>query len=81
MHMGWVDGSKGRWLGRGERGRIGDGLGEWDGGKVGRMDMGAGKYISQLREHFRVYKDLILEVPRSKDWSPDCSLSSRGEGT
>ena len=35
-----------------ERGRIGDGLGEWDVVEGGRMDMGAGKYISQLRESF-----------------------------
>ena len=29
--VGWEDGSKGRRLERRERGRIGDGLGEWDG--------------------------------------------------
>ena len=39
------------WAAR-ERGRIGDSLGEWDGGEGGRMDMRAGKYISQLREPF-----------------------------
>ena len=44
------DGSKGRWLERREKGRIGDSLGEWDGEEGGRMDMGAGKYIYQLRE-------------------------------
>ena len=43
-------GSKGRWLERRERGRIGDAWGNDIGG--GRMDMGAGKYISQLREPF-----------------------------
>ena len=29
----WVGGSKGRWLEKREKGRIGDGLGEWDGGR------------------------------------------------
>ena len=44
--------SKGRWLERREKGRIRDILGEWDDGEGGRIDMGAGKYISQLREPF-----------------------------
>ena len=40
-------GSKGRWLERRERVRIGDGLGEWDGWEGGRMDMGAaGIYLN-----------------------------------
>ena len=50
MHGEWEDGSKGRGSGRGERGRIGDGLGEW--GRGGRMVVGAGRFISQLREPF-----------------------------
>ena len=33
MHGGGGVGSKGRWLERREKGRIGDGLGEWDGGR------------------------------------------------
>ena len=37
---------KGRLVERGEKGRIGESLGEWDGAEGGRMDMGAGKYIS-----------------------------------
>ena len=45
-------GSKGRWLERREKGRIGDILGKWDGEKGGMLVMGAGKYISQLREPF-----------------------------
>ena len=36
MHGGVGGGSKGRWLERRERGRIGVSLGEWDGG--GRKD-------------------------------------------
>ena len=44
-------GRKGRWLGRGERARIGEGLGKGR-GEGGRMVLGAGKFISQLREPF-----------------------------
>ena len=54
-------GSKGRWLGRGERGRIGDGLGEWEGG--GRKD-GYGSrevYISTKGAILGFARDLILE--------------------
>ena len=61
-------GSKGRWLERRERGRIGDGLGEWDRGEGGRMVMGAGRYISQLREPF--YGDFILEGSPGSRRSP-----------
>ena len=54
-------GSVGRWLGRGERGRIGDGLGEWEGG--GRKD-GSGSrevYISSKAAILRFARDLILK--------------------
>ena len=50
--MGDGGGCKEIWLKRRERGRIGDGLGECDEGEGGRMDMGSGKYISQLRVPF-----------------------------
>ena len=52
VHGAWGGGSKGRWLEGREKGRMGDSLGEWDGRKGGKMDMGAGKNISQLREPF-----------------------------
>ena len=51
MHgeVGWMEGERVRKKGVGEDwGKLG-GLG-W--GEGGRMDMGAGKYISQLREPF-----------------------------
>ena len=54
-------GSKGRWLGRGERGRIGDGLGELEG--AGRKD-GYGSrevYISTKGAILGFARDLILE--------------------
>ena len=53
-------GSTGRWLGRGERGRSGDGLGEWEGG--GRKD-GSGSrevYISTKGAILGFARDLIL---------------------
>ena len=55
-------GSKGRWLGRGERAKIGDGLGEWKWG--GRKD-GSGSrevYIATKRAILGFARDLILEV-------------------
>ena len=54
----WVHGggSKGRWLGRGEKGRIGEGLGEWEAG--GRKD-GNGS-----REVFISTKGAILGFAR-----------------
>ena len=61
MHGVWGGGSKGRWLGRGERGRIGDGLGEWEGG--GRKD-GCGSrevYISAKGAILGFARDLNLE--------------------
>ena len=46
----WVHGGrgigdrcKGRWVERGQKGRIGENLGEWDGWDRRRVDMGAGK--------------------------------------
>ena len=54
-------GSKGRWLGRGERARFGDGLGEWEGG--GRKD-GYGSrevYIATKRAILEFARHLILE--------------------
>ena len=54
-------GSKGRWLGRGERGSIGDGLGEWE--WEGRKD-GYGSrevYISTKGAILGFPRDLILE--------------------
>ena len=57
--MGGGVGSKGRWSGKGERGRIGDGLGEWGGG---RKD-GSGSrevYISTKGAIIGFARDLIL---------------------
>ena len=54
-------GSKGRWLERRERGRIGDDLGEWDG--EGRKE-GYGSrevYISTKGAVLRFSRDLILD--------------------
>ena len=45
-------GNNGRRLERRVKGRMRDSLGEWDEGEGGRMDIGAGKYISHLREPF-----------------------------
>ena len=45
MHGGGGGGGgcKGRWVERGEKGRIGESLGEWDEWDGGRVDMRAGK--------------------------------------
>ena len=54
-------GSKERWSGRGERGRIGEGMGEWEGG--GRKN-GYGSrevYISAKGTILGFARDLILE--------------------
>ena len=40
---GWGGGCKGRWIERGEKGRIVESLGKWDGWDGGRVGMGAGK--------------------------------------
>ena len=53
-------GSTGRWLGRGERGRIGDGLGKWGGGRkdgYGSREV----YISTKGAILGYARDLILE--------------------
>ena len=58
---GGGSGSKGGWLGRGERWRIGDGLWEWEG--EGRKD-GSGSrevYISTKGVILGFARDLILE--------------------
>ena len=58
---GMWGGSKGRWLGRGERARIGDGLGEWE---EGRRKDGYGSrevYIATKRAILGFARDLILE--------------------
>ena len=61
MHVGWADGSKGRWLERREKGRFGDSLGEWDGG--GRKDVYGSRevYISTKEAILGFARDLILE--------------------
>ena len=76
-------GSKGRWLRSGERGRIRDGLGEWEGG--GRKDgYGSGEvYISTKGAILGFARDLILEGfsgprrgPQTVPWA-----AGRGGGT
>ena len=49
---GWEGRWKGRGLGRREEGRNGESSVDRDGGKGGRMNMGSGKNIFQLRESF-----------------------------
>ena len=73
-----LEGERVREKGAGEEWGMLGGLGGREGG---RIDMGSGKNISQLRESFKVYRRLDYKWdPRSKERSPDCSLD-RGEGT
>ena len=54
-------GSKGRWSGKGESGRIGEGLGEWEGG--GRKDGWGSREVSISAKGaiLGFARDLILE--------------------
>ena len=47
----WGEGKR-RWGERREKGKTGESLGEWEGRDGGRVDIGAGKKISSLREPF-----------------------------